>query len=396
MRTVSQGSIRERGKGKWQARFHVIEGGESKMVSRTFEATSRRAATEIKNEIRESLLRCSTTSRQDTPLSDYLEEYKAIRLEAGLIERSTSVNYEGSSRRICQHMPGDPSVADLTADSIQSMLSSMIKSGLHPNTIGKDFRYLKQVMLYAEDMGHISKTPFNRSLKPPKRRKPAPNALTAESREALTMAVDSMRVSRLRVAIKLGLFGGLRREEACGLRWECVSFDDSSITVATAIGMERNTPYVKDPKTESSRRTVPLEHGLEEDLKDLAFQAVRSGRPLTGFVLGEGERFWSPIMLTKEFSTLSRALDLVGVSGDRATFHDLRHTFATALLDARVSPKTVADLLGHADPAMTLRVYTSKTEVGVAAARTAIGNLASCPGALPAPGASGRTPPVGS
>lgn len=396
MTSVSQGSLRERGKGKWQARFHVIENGESKMVSRTFEATSKRAATEIKNEIRESLMSLSSTAHGDMRLADYLEEYKTIRLEAGLIERSTSVNYEDSSRRVCRHIPGDPTVSQVTADSIQAMLSSMIREGLHPNTIGKDFRYLKQVMLYAEDMGHIAKTPFNRSLKPPRRRKPLPNALTVESRVALMSALEAMPVTRLRIAIKLGVLEGLRREEVCGLRWDCVSFEASALVVATAIGIDRNVPYIKDPKTESSRRTVPLEPGLEQDLKDLAFQVVRAGRPLSGFVLGEGERFWSPIMLTKEFSSLSRALGLVGVSGERATFHDLRHTFATTLLDARVSPKTVADLLGHADPAMTLRVYTSTTEVGVAAARAAIGELASGSRALPAAGPDGtRWNPMG-
>jgi integrase len=43
-------------------------------------------------------------------------------------------------------------------------------------------------------------------------------------------------------------------------------------------------------------------------------------------------------------------------------FHDLRHYTATELFRAGHNPRTVADRLGHADAALTLRVYTHDTE----------------------------------
>ena len=43
-------------------------------------------------------------------------------------------------------------------------------------------------------------------------------------------------------------------------------------------------------------------------------------------------------------------------------FHDLRHYTATELFRAGHNPRTAADRLGHADPAMTLRVYTHDAE----------------------------------
>jgi integrase len=51
-------------------------------------------------------------------------------------------------------------------------------------------------------------------------------------------------------------------------------------------------------------------------------------------------------------------------AADRWDFrlHDLRHYTATQLFAAGLNPKTVADRLGHADPSVTLRVYTANTD----------------------------------
>lgn len=51
----SNASIRERGDGRWQARFYYKDGGKWKEVSRSFKATSRRAARKRADEIREEL-----------------------------------------------------------------------------------------------------------------------------------------------------------------------------------------------------------------------------------------------------------------------------------------------------------------------------------------------------
>lgn len=54
------------------------------------------------------------------------------------------------------------------------------------------------------------------------------------------------------------------------------------------------------------------------------------------------------------------ALDAAGVPSARYEngMHELRHFFASALLDQGESIKAVAEWLGHADPAFTLATYT--------------------------------------
>ena len=75
------------------------------------------------------------------------------------------------------------------------------------------------------------------------------------------------------------------------------------------------------------------------------------------------ESTWkSPQGLSQDWHQLARVLRLTGTQGRPPTFHDLRHTFATIAVSTGVDIKTVSVLLGHADPAMTLRVYADSLE----------------------------------
>jgi integrase len=58
--------------------------------------------------------------------------------------------------------------------------------------------------------------------------------------------------------------------------------------------------------------------------------------------------------LQRHFKTLLKRADLP----ETTRFHDLRHTCATLLLRQGVHAKYVQDLLGHADIALTLNIYS--------------------------------------
>jgi len=66
---------------------------------------------------------------------------------------------------------------------------------------------------------------------------------------------------------------------------------------------------------------------------------------------------------------------LVGTQGRVPTFHDLRHTFATAAIAEGVDVKTVSSILGHTNAAMTLNVYASADPAAKRAAAETIGEV---------------------
>lgn len=295
----------------------------------------------------------------------FLERY--IRsLESGSgTAQTTAANYRQCAKRISRYL-SLARVDEITGDTILQMQAALLEDGLYNNTVAKDHRFLKQAMQYAEDSGIIDRTPFTRRVRPPKRETREPNALEAGGRERLLLALDSMQDTEVTLAIRLGLACGLRREEMCGLRWRDVDLDTHLLRIKVAACQCEGKAVVKESKTPTSRREVPLEPDLERRLaqrrRRVAEEAGTESPGAMGdlYVLGNAEgAFCYPDRLTKEFASVVKMLGLVGITGKLVTLHDLRHTYATYLVAARTDIKTVSSPMGHSNAAMTLNTYAS-------------------------------------
>ena len=189
----------------------------------------------------------------------------------------------------------------------------------------------------------------------------------------LKLAVVAEATSPLGLAVELALTTGMRRGEVCALRWSDVS-DDGTVTVSHALGNGEGGFYLKEPKTGSSARTIPLTAHTAAILKAkradsrrvLAEMGVPAGNP---FVLGTQEpesRPYNPTQLGKDFSAFCK------MNGFDCTFHDLRHTFATMMIGNGCNVRTMASYLGHASVSMTPDIYT---DVAPEAKRAAVGKV---------------------
>jgi integrase len=164
----------------------------------------------------------------------------------------------------------------------------------------------------------------------------------------------------LGLAIELALTTGMRRGELCALRWS--DLDHNGILhIKCAMGNAEGGFYEKEPKTSSSRRTIPLTRPTLELLRDYKEGFVRTteafdipfGDPYILGTPGTNSRPYNPSLLTKEFATLAK------MNGFSCTLHDLRHTFATFMIASGVDVATVASYLGHSSVSMTLDVYAT-------------------------------------
>lgn len=83
------------------------------------------------------------------------------------------------------------------------------------------------------------------------------------------------------LTIELALTTGTRRGEVCGLRWSDIG--EQTVTVGRVVILDAGTPYVKEPKTQASCRTIPLTKRLYAVLraieKDRRYVAGELGVP---------------------------------------------------------------------------------------------------------------------
>lgn len=162
------------------------------------------------------------------------------------------------------------------------------------------------------------------------------------------------RMDKFMAAVLLCLYVGLRLGELCALRWTDIDFNGKVLTVNRTVqriaGPDHITKTVlleNPPKSESSRRTIPLTLELLEILSGLKREQL--------YVFG-GEKPLEPRTMQYRFKKLLKEAGI-----DDRTFHTLRHTFATNCVENGMDVKALSELLGHSDVKITLNRYVHPT-----------------------------------
>jgi integrase len=151
----------------------------------------------------------------------------------------------------------------------------------------------------------------------------------------------------------------MRRSEILALRWSAVDLDRKTLRVVEALEETAEGLRFKAPKSRAGKREVALPDivvtVLREHLRLQLEQRMKLGAGKTPadalvFAHFDGGPL-SPNAMSKEWS---RAAASIGVA---ATFHALRHTHVSHLIEAGVNVVKISKRVGHADIATTLNEY---------------------------------------
>jgi integrase len=171
---------------------------------------------------------------------------------------------------------------------------------------------------------------------------------------------------------------GMRRSEACGLRWNDIDLRHGRLTVARSHLSLPGASGERPSKTRSAR-SVTLDDGTVDALRTgwrtarqlNRFAGVDDDTRSAGYVFSfevDGASAWRGDTVTARWERARRAAGIA-----RVRLHDLRHWQATQLLDAGVPVPTVAARLGHADGTMAMKIYARRTECADAQAALVVG-----------------------
>ncbi len=161
--------------------------------------------------------------------------------------------------------------------------------------------------------------------------------------------------------IVLALDSGARRSEICALRWSDIDFDTRMMSITKSLKVVEGVVDEKTTKTESSIRTIKLSESTINLLKEYkewqeAYKKVYkrrwTGKDNRIFTSVDGG-YMHPSTCDHIIRKIVRKYNL-----DHISFHELRHTCASLLINSGIDPKTVSKRLGHADTSITMEIYT--------------------------------------
>lgn len=212
--------------------------------------------------------------------------------------------------------------------------AAKIDQGYNPKTVNNHIVVLKKIFNSAVDWGRMDRNPIAKAKKF-KEEEYQNRWLNREESEAFLKECDE----RWYPFFATLLWTGMRLGEALALRWEDIIWCSETIRVRRSVYQGQ----FGTPKS-GKGRDIPMNSRLIEVLKGL--------RHLKGelvFSTADG-KLLDPANVKRPFAV---ALKKAGLPQIRV--HDLRHSFASQLVQRGVQLKAVQELLGHADIKMTLR-----------------------------------------
>jgi integrase len=272
------------------------------------------------------------------------------------VAASTYGRYQRTCRNHLIPFFGRVKLRDLSPPHIRAFKARKIESGLNPNTVGVMQGVVSAALNQAVDDGLIFQNPASRVKKAATRGETPMRSLSAQ--EEASRLLRTATGTRDEALITLALRTGMRQGELAALRWEDLDLGKKPAITVRRSADTRTRTVVSTTKTGQERRvgigprTVEVleEHRQRQRLERMVARAWADPGLVFPNTKGKIRRRDAVVR------SLKALLEEAGLPTD-VRFHDLRHTAGTLALRQGLPLHTVSRMLGHSDPAMTLRRY---------------------------------------
>lgn len=262
--------------------------------------------------------------------------------------------YERYALIINKHISTDVGkceISELSALVLQNFITKLLESGncktgngLSANSVNAIISVLQSSLQTAHLIGVANEYTANKIKRPKLIERPV-ECFSLKEQKQIEQAVLNSKKDKL-FGILLCLYSGLRIGELIALQWSDIDFAKGTLTVSKSCHDGKNGLIIDEPKTATSRRTIPLPKQLMPLVKML------KKRSDSDFVVSSHGKPVSVRSYQRSFELLLKKLDI-----PHRGFHSLRHTFATRAIECGMDVKTLSEILGHKNPTVTLNRY---------------------------------------
>ena len=357
-------TLRERRPGVWEVRTFSGRdaAGKPTQVSQTFHGTKR--------EVQRFAARLESGPRSTAAgrtVADVLNEWRDTNREVWA--ESTKRDYAGRAQAIADDPIGRISVARLGVGDVERWHARMRRAGVGPVAIRSRHTALRAALAQAERWGWAITNAARLATLRTGKAAPRQSMTPEEIRQVIDAARQLDPIAGL--ALRLASVAGLRRAELAALQWSDFDLEQGLLTVDSSVTLvrdeQRETAVVDSPTKTADIRTLRLDAQTVSEVRELTEARAQVSPYL--FSVTDG-----PPNPDRIGWWWRRARDASGIDA-KWRLHDLRHWTATAAISTGHDVRTVASRLGHANPAMTLRVYAHAIDAADVQLAESLGSL---------------------
>lgn len=241
---------------------------------------------------------------------------------------------------------GNIPIDKIKTSEIQLWFNELEEKGYSHETLLKIKNNMSPAMDAAVEDGYIARNPM-KSLRLKIGGKPTVHhkAIPSEKMKEIRLQIPHIEDRQLRLMATLLCYTGMRFEEILGLKWEDIDTENNWIQIQRAVvHPNRNMPEVKEPKSTSSKRKIPLTNEMKFCFGDM---------PLVGFVLSNKNN--NPLSYTEARYRFDKIRKMFNI--EEFTSHDFRDTCATEWRELGIPTDIIARMLGHSKSDITENRY---------------------------------------
>ncbi|MCZ0732324.1 tyrosine-type recombinase/integrase [Mycolicibacterium iranicum] len=355
-RANGEGNVRQRPNGRWEGRVSYVDQVTEKRRSvSVYGATAAECRRELKK-VRQRLEDGQPAKDAPDTLASWLEQWRETSLAASDRKATTKSLYGALSRKHLEEgVIGAKRLDRLKPSDVEALIVKLRGDALSDSTVRGVYAVLRQALDVAVRDGLLASNPAAKVKRPAVAHREAKYLPAAD----VARLLDAARELRYYVAVLVMASTGLRRGEVAGLLWSDVDLSKSELTVKHTLSRVDSELVLTQPKTDRSRRRVPLHAGVVDELKAWRTQQLEERLAAGDLWTDTGAVFATEFGTMVDPRNLLRTVELAakkaGIEGVGA--HTMRHSAAVAWLESGVHIKAAADLLGHSSIAITGDLY---------------------------------------